>query len=199
MDIKDDELFGSLETCDALKDRWERNRCYGGVFMENVVAKDDPGHSSKYLKADQPLYPCDIVGARYKNECYQRQTSYALQTQGNDFAKVFDLCAKVEDDFRPACYQGLGWDASVQSLKQDTSDAAINGSTRTLCMLGKDYEARFNCAVGAVDYFIRDSYSDTRAKAFCEYFGADLRASCLQEAEEYYRSLQSPLERRGTS
>jgi hypothetical protein len=67
------------------------------------------------------------------------------------------------------------------------------------CMLGKDYEARFNCAVGAVDYFIRDSYSDTRAKAFCEYFGADLRTMCLQEAEEYYVSLQSPLERRETS
>ena len=26
--------------------------------MENVVAKDNPGHLSKYLKADQRLYPC---------------------------------------------------------------------------------------------------------------------------------------------
>ena len=25
------------------------------------------------------------------------QTSYALRVQGNDFAKVFDLCATVED------------------------------------------------------------------------------------------------------
>jgi hypothetical protein len=112
---------------------------------------------------------------------------------------VFDLCTRVEGDFRLPCYQGLGWDASVQSLKQGTSDAAINGSTRTLCMLGKEYEARFNCAVGAVDYFIRDSYSNTGAKAFCEYFDAGLRAACLQEAEEYYRSLESPLERRETS
>lgn len=199
MDIKDDDLFSSLETCDALTDSWERNRCYGGVFMENVVAQDDPGHSSKYLKAEQPLYPCDVVENRYKNECYQRQTSYALQTQSNDFAKVFDLCAKVEDDFRPACYQGLGWDASVESLKQGTSDATINGSTRTLCTLSKDYEAQFNCAIGAVDYFIRDSYSGAQARAFCEYFGTDLRVKCLQEAEEYYPSLQSPLERLGTS
>ena len=199
MDIKDNELFDSLETCDVLADSWERNRCYGGVFMENVIAKDRPGHSSKYLKADQPLYPCEVVENRYKNECYQRQTSYALEIQGNNFAKVFDLCTQVKDDFRLACYQGLGWDASVQSLKQGTSDATINESTRMQCMLGKDYEARFNCAAGAVDYFIRDSYSDTRAKAFCEYFGADLRTMCLQEAEEYYVSLQSPLERRGTS
>ncbi len=101
MNMKDNELFDSLETCDALADRWERNRCYGGVFMENVVAKDNPGHPSKYLKDHQPLYPCDVVGDRYKDECYQRQTTYALETQGNDFAKVFDLCARVETEFRP--------------------------------------------------------------------------------------------------
>ncbi len=87
----------------------------------------------------------------------------------------------------------------MQSLKQGSSDADINESTRTLCMLGRGYEARSNCAVGAVDYFIRDSYSDARARAFCEYLGEDLRATCLQEAEEYYASLRSPLERKGIS
>jgi len=199
MRIQENELFESLEMCDVLTDGWEEKRCYGGVFMENVVDKDNPVHPSKYLKADRPLYPCDVVGDRYKDECYQRQSSYALETRGNDFAKGFDLCAKVEDDFRPACYQGLGWDASVQSLKQGTSDLSINEATRSLCALGKDQEAQFNCAVGAVDYFIRDSYSDARAKAFCVHFGADLRAMCLREAEEYYGSLRSSLERQGTS
>lgn len=198
MRVQENELFGSLEMCDVLTDGWEERRCYGGVFMENVVDKDNPVHPSKYLKADRPLYPCDVVGDRYKDECYQRQSSYALETRGNDFAKVFSLCAKVEDEFRPACYQGLGWDASVQSLKQGTSDLSINEATRSLCALGEDQEAQFNCAVGAVNYFIRDSYNDTRAKAFCEYLGPDLRTVCLREAEEYYRSLRSPLERRGT-
>jgi hypothetical protein len=197
MDIKEDQLFDSLKTCDTLADNWERHRCYGGVFMENVVANTNPGHASKYLKADQPLYPCDVVRTKYKNECYQRQTSYALQIQGNDFSRVFDLCAKVENRFQPSCYQGLGWDASVQSLKQGISDAAINESTKMLCSLSEDYIAQFNCIVGAVDYFIRDSYNTTRATAFCGYFGAHLRARCLQEAEEYYATLQSPLERRG--
>ena len=199
MRVQENELFESLEMCDVLTDSWEEKRCYGGVFMENVVDKDNPVHPSKYLKADRPLYPCDVVGDRYKDECYQRQSSYALETRGNDFTEAFDLCAKVEDDFRPACYQGLGWDASVQSLKQGTSDVVINEATSTLCNLGKDREARFNCAAGAVDYFIRDSYNDVWAKAFCEYLGADLRAMCLQEVEEYYESLRSPLERRGTS
>ena len=199
MRIQENELYESLKMCDTLTDDWERKRCYGGVFMENVIDRDNPVHPSKYLKADQPLYPCDVVEDKYKDDCYQRQSSYALETQSNDFTKVFDLCTGVEDDFRPACYQGLGWDASVQSLKMGTGDANINEATRTLCTLGRDHEARSNCVVGAVDYFIRDSYSNARAKAFCEYLGADLRATCLQEAEEYYASLRSPLERQGIS
>jgi hypothetical protein len=199
MGIQENELFESLETCDTLPDTWERNRCYGGVFMENVLVEDDPSHPSKYLKADRPLYPCDEVGTRYKDECYQRQTSEALKTQGNDFARVFDLCSTVEDGFRPSCYQGIGWDASVQSLKRSIGDAAVNEATGTLCVLGEDHEAQFNCVVGAVEYFIRHYYSDAQARAFCESLGANLRSDCLREAEEYYGSLQSPLERRRTS
>ena len=88
-------------------------------------------------------------------------------------------------------------DGSVQSLKQRTSDVSINESTRVLCMLSEDREAQVNCAIGAVDYFIRDSYSDLRAKAFCEYFDMGLRVMCLREAEEYYTTLRSPSERQG--
>jgi hypothetical protein len=196
MGIQENDIFDSLETCDALSDSWERERCYGGVFMENVITKDEREHPSKYLKAASPLYPCDAIESRYKNECYQRQTSYALQTQGNDFVRVFDLCRRVEDGFSSPCYQGLGWDASVQSLKQTDNNAAINQSTKDLCMLGGEYEARFNCIVGAVEYFVRHYYSDAQPKVFCETLTAGLRAVCLQEVEEYYPSLESPLERR---
>ncbi len=191
MRVQENELFESLEMCDELTDRWESNRCYGGVFMENVIDEDNPVHPSKYLKADQPFYPCNVVEDRYKDECYQRQSSYALKTQGNDFARVFEMCGEVA--FRASCYQGLGWDASVQSLKQSIGD--VNGSTRALCMLGGGYEARFNCVVGAVEYFVRHYYSDAQAKVFCETLSADLGTACLQEVEEYYSSLQSPLER----
>jgi hypothetical protein len=181
MGIQDNELFESLETCDTLTDRWERESCYGGVFMENVMAESNPSHPSKYLKADQPLYPCTDVETKYKTECYKMQTSYALETQGNDFAKVFDLCGTVEDDFRPTCYQSLGRDASTQSI----SDV---DQTKSTCMLGKDYEARSNCVVGAVKDFISYYHDDTKAKALCGSLDSDLRALCLQTSEEYYKS-----------
>lgn len=191
MRIHENEMPESLDSCDSLSDDWERERCYGGVFMENVVDSDNPEHPSKYLEAGQPLYPCDALESKYRNECYQRQTAYALKIRSNDFAEVFNLCAEIEDEDRPACYQGLGWDASVQSLKQGGD---VNQSTRALCMLGAGYEAQSNCVIGAVEYFVRHYYSDTQARSFCESFGTDLRALCLREAEEYYGSFRSRLE-----
>src|SRR5829696_5553278 len=143
MGVYENELFEALRACDALIDEWEKKSCYGGVFMENVMAEDNPNHPSKYLKVDQPLYPCTVVGARYKTNCYSMQPSYALRTEAGDFAKVFDLCATAEDGFRPACYQSLGRDAFGRSLR----DVDQIGSTSELCTMGEDYEAWSNCVV----------------------------------------------------
>ena len=107
MGIQENDLFESLETCDKLADEWERNRCYGGVFMENMAAMNNFGHTSRYLDAEEPLYPCDVVEDRYKDDCYQRQSSYTLETRGNDCAEIFGLCAVVAEDFQPSCYQDL--------------------------------------------------------------------------------------------
>jgi hypothetical protein len=182
MGVYENELFESLKACDALTDLWESNACYSGVFMENIVARDNPSHPSKYLKADQPLYPCTDVARRYKTACYQQQTSYALKTQGNDFARVFDLCESEEDEFGPACYRGLGGAAAQQSI----SDVGSPESASKPCMLGEDHEARFNCVVEAATYFVHYYRSDEQAKTFCESLDADLRAECLRATEEYY-------------
>jgi hypothetical protein len=111
--------------------------------------------------------------------------------QGDDFASVFERCATTaEDNFRPACYQGLGRDAAGHKIQDSISDAAKTKSTSMLCMLGKDDEASSNCAVGAVDHFIRHYHSDEQAKVLCESYDADLRVLCLKTAEEYYETFQ---------
>ncbi len=182
MGIQESELFESLRACEVLPDRWERGHCYSGVFMENVMAQDNPSHPSKYLKADQPLYPCTDVETKYKNRCYEWQARYALKTQDNDFAKVFDLCStEAEVDARSMCYWGLGREAAVQSISQNTGDDIRNESTRNLCMLGEDHEARSNCVIGALEHFIRQYSTDVaRAKRFCEFLSADLRTDCTK-------------------
>jgi hypothetical protein len=184
MGIQQNELFESLETCDTLKDKYDSESCYSGVFMENVMAAYNPSSSTKYLKADQPLYPCTDVEAKYKEECYKMQTSYALQAQGGSFGEVFDLCGGVEGNYRATCYQSLGRDASGQTV----SDV---DQTRSICMLGEDEEARSNCVNGAVMDFISYYSDDTQAKELCESLDTDLRDECLQTAKDFYRIFET--------
>jgi hypothetical protein len=186
MGLYGNEVFESLEECDALSEGWEREKCSGGVFMENVIDEDNPSNPSKYLKADEPFYPCTEVKTEYKSPCYVRQTNYVLKKQGDDFAKVFELCGKVEDGFRPICYVGLGNNVATQSTKNGTTDGAQADFIRGACMLGQETEARSKCFVGAVRQLIFNYDNDVQAKALCDSLTrADWRAACLQVSEEY--------------
>ena len=127
--VTHNELFEALTTCDTLTDGWERESCYGGVFMENIMAHGNPDHTTKYLKTDDLLYPCNAVEAVYKQQCFLMQTSHALMSNGYDFDGVFRLCDGVETDFRATCYQSLGRDASGNTV----SDAE---RTRDICHEG---------------------------------------------------------------
>ncbi len=45
-------LLMALEGCDLLTTGWNRNSCYGGAFMENVVNAIDPHHPAAELVSD---------------------------------------------------------------------------------------------------------------------------------------------------
>jgi hypothetical protein len=193
MYVLENELFEALRACDTLADEWEKDQCSGGVFMENLNIDDNPGHLSNYLKADQPFYPCTEVKTEYKTQCYVRHTEYALKVASQDdatlqdnFAKVFDLCTKeVEDDFRPACYSGLGHLATTEATLAGITDETQASFARELCMAAQDYEALHYCVVAAARQFVYHYNSDTQAKELCAPLtSADLRAVCLQRTEE---------------
>jgi hypothetical protein len=190
MGMLDHELFESLEACDALTEGWERVHCSGGVFMENIMEntmhEENPSNPSKYLKADQPFYPCAEVKTEYKHQCYARNAVYALKTQGDDFAKAFDLCGKVEAGFRSSCYVGLGNQVTSLSTSDDRTEEAQAEYIRELCMQAQDTEAQAICFDAAVRNLIFFYDSDVQAKALCEsLMRADWRAGCHQVSEEY--------------
>lgn len=180
MAINANELFDSLEKCDRFQDSWEASSCHSGAFMENVMAGINPGSSTKYLKTDEPLYPCTAVGDRYKEQCYLMQTSQALKVLNYDYAKVFGLCDGA-GSYAATCYQSLGRDASGNS----NSDVE---RTKATCMLGSTQAARANCVTGAVKDFISYYHSDTQATALCQAFEPGLRETCTTVKADYYRS-----------
>jgi hypothetical protein len=184
MGIQSNELFTSLGTCDVLHDQWEKESCYGGVFMENVMAFQSTDTKTKYLKADDAMYPCTDVATTYKEQCYLMQTSHALVVFNNDFKNVFTACSQVEElEFQRTCYQSLGRDASGQS----NSNAK---STKQTCMLGSTEIARSNCVIGAVKDFISYFHSNSQAMDFCKSLDESaLRATCVTEGNAYFKLL----------
>ena len=147
--------------------------------MENVII-DGLNHKTKYLKPGQPLYPCNILKEKYKSTCYLMQTSYILKVVGGDFMKTFGWCKKAEPAFRNICYESLGRDASGRS----SSNVLITNAT---CMLGKTFEEREHCVIGAVKDFISYFHSDTQAKNLCNSLSDELKSACLVTAESYYK------------
>ena len=180
MYITQNELFDALILCDSLEGTWERESCYGGVFMENVIT-DFENHFTNYLRPEEPLYPCTAVPEKNKHACYLMQTSYMLKTNGYNFIDAFAQCSTVEDEHKNTCYQSIGRDASGSTL----SDVA---RTSAYCMLGKGSRQQNNCVIGAVKDFISYFHSNVQAKQLCKVFSTDTEKICLDTANFYYRS-----------
>src|SRR3989338_15113 len=179
MAISQNELFESLELCDNLGGSWEQSSCHGGAFMENVII-DNKNHFTKYLKPEEPLYPCTQAPEQYKGTCFLMQTSYMLKVTGRDFKKVFGLCATAPQDYQTSCYQSLGRDASGQSV----SNIVI---TKNTCELGQDFAQKANCIIGAAKDFVSYFHSDKQALQLCDSLTTDLQTVCNQTVTAYYK------------
>lgn len=182
MAIKNNELFEALKVCDGLDGTWQQESCHGGVFMENVMSEVNPDHKTNYFSADDLLYPCTAVEAKYKPQCYMMQTSHALRQINSDYGKMFELCKSADEGFVDICYQSLGRDVSGNSISNLVS-------TKQNCMLGGDENAQANCFIGAVKDFISYHHSDQQGLALCNSLDvARLKEICLNTAVEYYKT-----------
>ncbi len=181
MDVTDSNLFASLKMCDLLSNTWEKESCYGGVFMENEMDEVNPDHHSNYLKADQPMYPCTVVEQQYKYQCYLMQTSHALRVANYDFATVFTECSNIDATYIDVCYQSLGRDASGNS-------SSNVDKTKANCMLGANSDAQTNCIIGAVKDFVSYYHSDKQANDLCLSLDNSLQQICQTTKTQYYKT-----------
>ena len=181
MSVTENELFRSLSICDNLSGDWERKSCYGGVFMENIMV-DNRNQHTNFLKKDDLMYPCDAVESAYKEQCYLMQTSYALSKNGYNFRNAFELCSKVDAEFRDTCAQSVGRDASGNSVSNVAATVAH-------CSLALDDNQETNCIVGAVKDFISYFHGGDQAQILCTAFPQRFQANCLATRTSYLRTL----------
>jgi hypothetical protein len=178
MELKADDVFKSVAVCDNLTGSWERQSCYSGVFMENIVHFDS-GAFTPDLKKTQPLYPCTAVAEKYKTPCYLGQTSFVLSQNGGDFKKTFELCATVAVPYRSICDQSLGRDAANYARHD-------GATTKSSCSLATTDADSSDCIVGAVKEFISYYHAIDQSNAYCNLYTDPQKKACLETGKQYF-------------
>ncbi|MQA88979.1 MAG: hypothetical protein GEU90_01910 [Gemmatimonas sp.] len=143
------DLPGSLEGCDLVVEMWEREACYGGVFMENIVRATLPHHTvgrpdagtHQHGAAAEPMDPHDhgVAGAAGG----QREPFEPLRAD-----EPLYPCSVLATRYNPACYQ-MQTSAILHFNGQDIPAAArvcttAPASYREICFqsLGRDVSAQ---------------------------------------------------------
>jgi hypothetical protein len=199
--IYNHDLLKSLDGCDLLDDDWDRDSCYGGVFMENIVnvsTPDAPGHgmamqmsmpaqSGKPFKAvdpSDPLYPCSAVGQKYQTACYQMQTSVILYLNHDDMGATAKTCDTAPHAMRFVCYQSLGRDISAYSAQDFAKGKAM-------CSLGSPRYQPW-CYVGFVKNLIDLNARASDGLAFCAVLTGEFnKLKCFQAVGEEISTLRN--------
>jgi hypothetical protein len=134
------DLRLSLDVCRRLETASDGEACKGGAFMENLSPMY--GGTSRWLRDDDPLYPCTAVARSDRYECYKRSTTRMLAVLGFDWERIARTCASLEGDLTTACFTSYGRDASAQNERQADE-------IRPLCVLARPYGAERTCIAAA--------------------------------------------------
>ena len=196
----------ALAACDLLERDWDRQSCYGGVFMENIVSATAPEHPASQLGAaghqhhgamstfkaldpTDPLYPCSIMARRYLYSCYMMQTSAILHLNHGDIAAAGRTCASAPAPWPNTCFASLGRDITSYAQRDPAE-------TARLCRLGAPHNLG-SCYDGAVKALVDWTATTETGFAFCAVLGDDPAAPrCYQALGSQVAALMfNPLSR----
>lgn len=176
------DVFKALPYCDHLNDRWETQSCFGGVFMQNIVADLQPKyHKSVDLKPEDPVYPCNAIREDQKSQCYGMVSSYILRVNEWNYDRSFAVCDRVESAYVATCYQSMGRDISGTALL-DPAQVIAN------CNKSKA-ELRQNCFIGAAKNAVYNDGSVANADKLCAAVDVTYQASCRAARDEIASTL----------
>ncbi|HTN23782.1 MAG TPA: c-type cytochrome [Solirubrobacteraceae bacterium] len=178
------DLPGSLKTCDELRTGFDRVSCSGGVFMENF--NSSYGVTSKYLRASDPIYPCDAVAERHKLYCYLLVTANILRLTGGNLQRTADACMRSEKAWVGTCYESFGRDASGIAGKD--ADRAIAS-----CRLARAHEG--DCIYGVAREIVNADAAGARGGRFCARTAHRFRARCYAGVGSVLASIEPTPER----
>ena len=164
------DLPFALDVCEELGSDWDRTSCKGGVFMENISSSY--GFTSKWLKDDDPVYPCNWVEENDKLYCYLMVTSRILRVIDWDWKKTAEICARVEPNWVATCFQSYGRDASG-STRQNPEEIL------KLCKTAGEFGGEPECVAAAAKDMTANYSSGKQASILCNEAPVKLRGGCF--------------------
>jgi hypothetical protein len=196
-------LVSSLKGCDLLVEDWDRQSCYGGAFMENVVDATEPHHGMPGMdmpeekrawkqidKADYN-YPCTILPDRYLTTCYQNQVSIIMFFDDHKMPQVAKDCMNVPANYRYMCFTGFGTDINSFVVGDHLKGIAECDNAP---MQYRDY-----CLIGVVKNIIDVSAKTADGVSFCQKVSDHhLKSRCYEAVGEESVSLEQRPEIRET-
>ena len=155
------EIHDALPLCDRLETDDDKQSCYSGVYMENVVGglSGLMGHTTQYL-SDDPHFPCNVVATEYYAPCYFYQTSHMIRVFNRDFEKVAIACEETSRLAQAYCFQSYGRD--VGNATRGAPAQAID-----LCSYAPQGIDRINCIRGAAQDRFWEESSANEALSLC--------------------------------
>jgi hypothetical protein len=164
------DLPRSLASCRRLETDWDRTSCKGGAFMENIATSY--GVESRWVRDDDPVFPCNVVAESDKRPCYQLATSRILRVVGVDWEQTAEICSGVERGWVDECFQSLGRDISGQTHR----DAEEIAET---CEVALPYGGEDECIAYAAMDITANFTSGEPTKELCDAVSSSLRAVCF--------------------
>ena len=196
-------LVSSLKGCDLLVEDWDRQSCYGGAFMENVVDATEPHHgmpgmdmpeekrSFKQIDKSDFNYPCTILPDRYLTTCYQNQVSIIMFFDDHKMPQVAKDCMNVPANYRYMCFTGFGTDINSFVVGDHLKGIAECDNAP---MQYRDY-----CLIGVVKNIIDVSAKTADGVSFCQKVtDHHLKSRCYEAVGEESVSLEQKPEIRET-
>lgn len=172
----DYDVLKTLAHCDLLTGMsWDRESCYGGVFMENIVSfQQAHGHKAGFITRADLQYPCDAVAAKYAGACWLIQTSAMLTLTGYHWPTVFQECERT-GEHRHTCLESVGRDISGYSQRHPLRISA-------LCQEGTAAQ-REACESGAVKDIVFNDANPEPGFQFCNAYAVE-RIACRRIVSE---------------
>lgn len=176
MFITDGDIFKSLALCDKLGLISEKETCYGGVFMENSSSSTNNDHPGKFIRKDDPLYPCSALDERYLQQCFAYQSSHFAIISKHNWAKTAELCRTVPEKYRRGCFEIIG--TNQVGFTQDMSIMKKN------CGTIREPEFKDACIRGVVISLTGRYHDDPeRIIPFCPIVDPENKKSCYEQID----------------